>query len=414
MNGIYEIYKLDADGLRESLLLQYEELSGHLNRSKNSQFSLTGTCAGTVPLELGDRIALVRSTTQLFSGVVTELDMDCEDCGSGIKSWEASVEGDAVVLGWRYAFAAPDGAAPSDIQVSEDVYDKMPNDNNENSTRSALNRMLYYIRKHAGNNAHSSRRLLTVSEPDDNTRGTQGRSAYHIKKLSDVVKEIGGQDELFPVVSTNAAGTRVLTVPESRDRTETLVISPEFGNVAKWTRSQKYPKFNACWVISGVSTTQGTGGREIETRVWVYAEDTESVRKYGRIETVITKGDIKIVEADPDAPEVTPVSRAEVRKLLETEAQARLKEGAATEKWTVELLETNSCAFMDDWQLGDKVRCVIDGTSFNSVIETVEIKYSAGVESVSPAIGEVENGLYGDLYKMLNGIDRRLKTEEEK
>ena len=413
MNGIYEIYKLDKDGLRESLLQKYESLDAQLNRSKNSKVSISGICGDNVPLKLSDRIALVRNNTQLFSGVVTELQIECEDCENNIKSWEAGAEGDAVVLGWRYVFATSNNTAPGNIEVGEGVYDKLPNNNDENSTQSALNRMLYYIRKHAGNNAHATRRLLTVSQADDNTRGEQGRSAYHIRRLSDVISEIGKSDELYPQVSTNTAGTRILTVPEDRDLTTTLVISPEFGNVAGWSRSQKYPKFNACWVISGVYEEE-KDGKTTETRLWVYAEDSESVEKYGRIETVITKSDIKIVAADPDTPDVVPVTEAEARKLLEAEAKNQLKENAATEKWTVTLLETNSCAFMANWRLGDKVTCVIDGVKFESAIETVEIEYSNGVETVTPTIGDSERGLYGDLYKMINGIDKRLKTEEEK
>lgn len=414
MNAVYDIYKLDENGLRGELITRYTALDAQLNRSKTSQITLTGTCLGTVPLALADRIALVRNGTQIFSGLVTSQGISCGDCANNIKDWEAVIEGDSVVLGWRYVLASASGADPSGIQVGEDVYDKRPNNNVETSTRSALDRMLYYIRKHAGPAAHTSRRLVAVSEADDDTRGTQGRSAYHIKKLTDVIKEIGEPDELFPAVATNSSGDRVLTVPETRDRTEEVVVAPEFGNVQGWEVSRDYPKFNACWVISGVCTEDNGDETTTETRVWVYAEDEESVEKYGRIETVITKSDIRIVLEDPDKEDVVPVTEAEVRKLLEAEASAQLKDAAATEKWTVTMMETDTCRFMDDWKLGDRVKCVIDGTEFNSVIETVEISYAAGVEKVVPTIGETENGLYGDLIRMINGIDKRLKTEEEK
>ena len=270
--------------------------------------------------------------------------------------------------------------------------------------------MLYYIRKHAGPNAHSSRRLVTVAENDDNSRGEQGRSAYHIRALDNVVEEIGRDSSLRAVVATNRSGARVLTIPSPRDRTASVVVSPEFGNVAGWEKEEKYPKFNACWVISGTGETE-KNGRTYETRVWVYAEDSESVAKYGRIESVINKNDVKIVQEDEDTPAVT---KAEVRKLLEAEARSRLKDAAAVEKWTVTMMETDGCAFMDNWQLGDRVKCVINGLEFTSQIETVEIEYENGTEIVTPTIGGTENGLFGDLYKMLYGIDKRLKKEEEK
>lgn len=414
MNAIYEVYKLDKDGIRDSILTAYEKLDAQLNRSKTSQITLTGTCRGSAPLALADRVALVRNRPQLFSGVVTKLSVKCSDTENNIKSWEAVIQGDSVVLGWRYVFATNSGTAPASIDVSENVYDKLPDDNDEESTESALNRMLYYIRKHAGENAHSSRRLVTVSESDDADRGEQGRSAYHIKKLTNVLKEIGEPDELFPLVETNAAGTRVLTVPEVRDRTAEMVVAPEFGNVSDWEVVRKYPEFNACWVLSGVCSENNGDDTTTETRVWVYTEDEESIEKFGRIETVVTKNDIKIVPEDPNNEDVAPVTEAEVRVMLETEAAARLKEAAATEKWTITMMETDTCRFMDDWQLGDRVRCVIDGEAFDSVIETVQIRYENGVETVTPTIGEVETGLFGEFFKTLNGIDRRLKTEEEK
>ena len=156
MNAVYDIYKLDASGIRSELITRYTVLDGQLNRSKNSQFTITGVCIGDVPLKLSDRIEIARDCTQIFSGIVTDLRTSCEDCAHDIKTWEAQVEGDAVVLTWRYAFAASAGAEPANIEVAEDVYDKRPNNNNENSTQSALNRMLYYINKHAGQNAHES------------------------------------------------------------------------------------------------------------------------------------------------------------------------------------------------------------------------------------------------------------------
>ena len=39
------------------------------------------------------------------------------------------------------------------------------------------------------------------------------------------------------------------------------------------------------------------------TRVWVYAEDTESIRAYGRIETTVSKSDIKITVDNEETEE---------------------------------------------------------------------------------------------------------------
>ena len=413
MNGFYEIYKLTAEGIRDQLIGKYSVLDGELNWSKDSRFTITGTCIGTAPVMLSDRIAIVRNGAQLFSGIVTGMNTECEDTAHEISTWEAEVSGDEVVLSWRYVFATGNYTTPANIEVGEKVYDKLPNDNNEHNTQSALNRMLYYIRKHIGGNAATVRRMVTVAENDNNSRGEQGRSAYHIKGLSKVLSEIGKSSELFCKVSTDVNGARILTIPDPRDRTSAMIVSPEFGNVSGWSKEEGYPKFNAVWVLSGVHEIKNEDDTVTQQRVWVYAEDTESIARYGRIENVVTKSDIKIVDADPDDPEVIPVTSAEVTVMLTEEAQKQLQEADATLKWTVTMAENNACAFMDDWQLGDKVRCVIDGQSFDSIIETVQIHYENGIETVTPTVGEVETGLYGKLFETLSGIDERLKTEEE-
>ena len=413
MNGIYEVYKLNSAGVRDSLIDRYSALEGELNWSKNSSFTISGTCSGSVPVSLTDRIVITRNGMQIFTGIVTELLTDCADVENNIKTWQAIVSGDAIVLNWRYVFATGNNTAPANIEIAEDVYDKLPNNEDETSTRSALDRMLYYIRKHIGPNAAADRQLVTVSEADDDTRGDQGRSAYHIKQLSDVLSEIGDDSGLYCKVITNSSGARVLTIPDPRDRTEQLIISPEFGNVAEWRKEEAYPEFNAVWMLSGITSQKNEDETTTQTRVWVYAEDEDSIAKYGRIEKVVTKSDIKVVYEDPEKEDIVPVTEEEVRKLLEDEASRQLKENAATLKWTVTMMETNACAFMDDWILGDRVRCVIDGEYFDSLIETVSISYSAGIETVTPTIGEVETGLYGKLFKTLNGIDSRLKAKEE-
>lgn len=413
MNGIYEIYKLSSTGAIASLIDRYTSLEGELNWSKPGSFVISGTCIGSNPLALTDRIVINRNGTRLFTGIVTELTTDCTDVENNIKSWQAVISGDDIVLDWRCVFATGNNTAPASIEIAEDVYDKIPNDEDETSTRSALDRMLYYIRKHIGPNAAEDRRMVTVSATEDDTRGEQGRSAYHIKQLSDVLEEIGADSGLYCKVNTNSAGTRVLTIPDPRDRTADLVISPEFGNVAGWHREELYPEFNAVWMLSGITNKKNEDDTTTQTRVWVYSEDADSIAKYGRIEKVVTKSDIKVVYEDPEKEEVVPVTEEEVRKLLEDEAARQLKDNAAALKWTVTMMETNACAFMDNWILGDRVHCVIDGEAFDSQIETVAISYAAGLETVTPTIGEVETGIYGKLFKTLNGIDTRLKAKEE-
>lgn len=421
----YDIYKRrKSDGKRLVLIQNYEQLSLTLNWKKRSKFQINGEGVKTCPFDMGDYVAIFRNAEPIFSGIVKNVEVECKNVYAGTVEWTVSGEDDGVIFDWRIILTQNDTSTSfDDITFDGEVYDKCEAD--------AYTRMVHYIRNCFDQTKTKRERAIAgVTFPNPASvpgamRGDTALSAYRMKKLSDVLKEIGDEYNLYAQYQWNpATGEKVISIPTQRDRTGTIIISPQFGNVSKWSVSRTFPKFNAVWVCSGNYDEVVNEGQEDEqtysTRVWVYAEDTESIRAYGRIENTVSKSDIKITVDNEETEEDETLTEEEVIELLEEEARKQLQENGAKEKYQITLADTKNMHFMDDWKVGDLVKVIIDydeatgkPKSFTSTIETVSIKYKGLEEEVKPTIGEVEEGLFGQVFEMISGIDKRLQNEEE-
>lgn len=399
MNGEYQIFKRNREtGIRDTLIERFTGFSITLNWGEVSKFSIDGKTAGTVELEPGDGIVFYRNGELFFSGIIDQVEINCEDAGTGLKSWSADGCEDSIVFSRYIAFADP-----LEITFAADIVDKV--------SGYAWNRLLYYIRRNMGADALSYRKIGGLTLPAAQNKGAESESAYRYQALDQALKEIAGEDEdlLCPAfVWDPDTGAKSIEIRQQRDMTESIIIAPEFGNITTWTRTRALPKCNAVWVCSGTYPT----GEETEARIWIYQEDTVSTAKYGRFEKVVTKSDIKVAADDPETDEDETVTEEEVRTLLADEAKRTLKEEAAQEKFSGTMVETPEMQFMTDWRCGDLVSCIIDGERFTTTIRTVEVSYSNAFEEVKPTLGDNERGEFSEILKRLKGLDTRMSKEE--
>ena len=454
----YDVYKRDNNpksrtyGRKNILIQDYEKLSITLNWSKLSKFEMEGKSTTACPFSLGDRVVIFRTSSDVdmskpsaeatklvFAGIVDDIKIECKDVVSEIMEWSVSGKEDSVLLDWRVILTdngVGDGTVQdySDMTFEDKTYDKC-------ADKTAAERIIHYLRncfdveKTMKSRAIVGAEFPLIANIPSAKRGAIDTSSYRLKKLSEVLKEIsdevkdeetGEQNNLFVKYQWNpATGTKTFDIPLQTDKTRKIIIAPQFGNVARWSVSKTYPKFNAVWVCSGDYEEKENEGEENEetwtTRVWVYAEDAESIEKYGRIENVIVKSDIKITEDDENTEEDETLTADEVADMLSTEAIKALRENSAKEKYTIELAEIEGMHFMTDWECGDLVRCIIDydeetgkPKKFDATIETVNITYQNLEENVKPTIGDVEEGIFGDFFSMIAGLDIRLQSEEGK
>ena len=429
----YDIYRRNSKtGIRDYLIQDFSSLSLNLNYKKRSKFSLKGkTISGKCPLKLGDCISIFRNQKVLFSGVVTELEVNCSDVAVNTISWTASGEDDTIIFDWRIILTDNDKSKKfGQLTFDNDVYDKIRD--------WAYVRMTHYIencfktdrtikeRTIAGATfpPTTSAEIVKGVTKDGTVEAKKELSSFRYRKLSEVLKEIGESYNLFARYEwSSVTGGKKFTIPKQVDRTNSIIISPQFGNVSKWSVTRKYPKYNAVWVCSGdytetITLNKGTKDekeKNIVTRKWVYAEDTESVKKYGRIENLVTKSDIRITDDDPDTKKKDEtVTAEEVEEMLADEAIKLLQENSAKEKYSVTMVENEDMQFQKNWNCGDKVTVVIDNTKFTSTIESVEITFSDSEEKLKPTIGQEEEGMFGEIYELIFGLDKRLQSEEKK
>ncbi len=415
MNGEYKVYKRDAKGLLGDLIDNFTGLELTLKWGAVSKWTLDGVTVGTVPLTAGEGVCIYRNGVYFLGGIATEVSVTCSDPDAGVKQWTVTGEDDTAQLSRRMVLADP-----KTYSFGGDAYDT--------AEGFADARMIHYL-NNAGFEGTTRERQFAeeVFLPAPQQMGTEASSAYRSTALNRVLSEIGTDDSLYPTVTIDErTGQFRVRIPQPRDMTDTVIISPEFGNVGSWKRTEKPPKFNCVWVVSGDYS---------EGRVWVYAEDAESVSKYGRIETIVTRSDIAPMDpatetTDGTTTETTATDTTteaadgttteeeqgltvdEVKAVLTAEAQTQLKENGATVSYTIELMETRSLAFMDDWQTGDMVTAVIDGQKFVTQITEVKVTYQKGVETVSPTVGKSERGLFGRVFDLLDGLDRRITQKE--
>ena len=414
MNGEYKVYKRDAKGLLGDLISDFTGLELTLKWGTVSKWTLDGVTVGIVPLTAGESVCIYRNGVYFLGGIATEVSVTCSDPDAGVKQWTVTGEDDTAQLSRRMVLADPQTYA-----FGGDAYDT--------AEGFADARMIHYL-NNAGFEGTKRERWFAedVFLPASQQMGTEASSAYRTTALDRVLSEIGTDDSLYPTVTIDEhTGQFRVRIPQPRDMTDTVIISPEFGNVASWKRTEKPPNFNCVWVVSGDYS---------EGRVWVYAEDEESVKKYGRIETVVTRSDIAPMDetttdgttTETTAAETTTADTStdgttteeqgltvdEVKAVLTAEAQTQLKENGATVSYTIELMETRSLAFMDDWQTGDLVTAVIDGQKFTTQITEVKVTYQKGVETVKPTVGKSERGLFGRVFDLLDGLDKRITQKE--
>ena len=432
-------------GKRYELIENYKTLNITMNYSKQNKFSLKGNGVKKCPFEIGDTILIYRNTELLMTGIIKNTEIKCKDVITNTYEWDVDGVDESEIFSQRIILTDFDESKGfQDLTFDDEIYDKC---GKEDAEEYAYDRMIHYMRNCFDENlTQKGREIPGLQFPktssDDNIpeedRGEKGISAYRLKTLSTVLDEIGKKSNLYPqYVWDPISGRKEITIPIQRDlsgmdETKTydinklVVIAPEFGNVSKWSVKRSLPKFNAVWVCSNAYTEvvdvpkeewedpNSPETEEYETRVWVYAEDTESIRKYGRIEKFVSKSDIKITDDNEKTEEDETVTAEDAEKLLREEANQQLKDNAEKEKYSITFAPTDDLVFMQDWRCGDKVKVVIDGKEFASTIETVSISFSDQEERISATIGKVEESIFSDVFEMMGGIDKRLQVQEEK
>lgn len=379
----YTIHKRGADGKRGVIIDKYIALQIEQRWTEPSKFVITGKELTRVPLTIGDGVDIYRDGALFLTGVVDTAEESCDEMQHGIIDWTVTGRDITSLLERRLVLPDPVG-----LNFSEAVQDVM--------TDTVGNAIRRYVERNAGESAATGRRLgsltVDVAEPDEGNT-----YAYRLMTLDKVCAEIGA-GEAMPVIDWNPeTGDIELNVITRREKADTVIFSPVNGTITRWTKKKKLPKANALWAISG-------GDEQIVT----YTQHAQSIAAYGRFEGYI-KDSAQMQEATEEEPAVTA---EDVAAILENKSAEKLNKEAATESYSVDVCESPSLRFIEHWKCGDRVTCIIDGEEIVSTIESVSIFTSQTGERLSAKIGEVERGIFAELFEQIAELQEKVEVEQ--
>lgn len=383
----YTIYKRDDEGKRGQLIDKFTQLKIEQRWAEPSKWSITSVGLSRIPLDIGEGIIIYRNGELFFSGVVESADETSDETHQGIITWEAQGRDMSSLLERRLAL--PD---PINLQFGDTIQDVLVD-----SVEGAIRR---YVDRNAGATAMAvGRRIdgLIVDQISPDPAGDM--YAYRLKALDDVCAEIGAGEVIPEILWSPETGVMEFDVRQRRDKTVDVVFSPDYGNVLKWRKKKKLPKKNAIWAISG---DQG------ENQQVIFAKQDESINSFGRFEGYI-KDSVQMQEAKDGKPAVTA---DDVRSILTEKAAEEIRKNSATEIYSVDVREGVNTLFYADWQCGDRVTCVIDGDSFISTVDSVSITFTDDGEKVSATIGDIEKGIFADIFESISEVQKAIETEQ--
>ena len=268
---------------------------------------------------------------------------------------------DTAYLSMRDAWPVPSAAVAGDFATS--AYD----------TRSGAAETVIraYINYNAGPGAPVARQISGLTLDTDLGRGStvHGNARFDQMTTKDglgiiqVLANVGGIG--FKIIQSGTNLQLQFYVPS--DLTATVKLADELGTIADFTYSLDGPDLD-----SGGNFVVAGGQGEGTARTFVLGSDSASITKWGRIETF---------RDARDTSDATTLSE----RITDT-----LNSSAEKVSFQATLAQTDSLIYGRDFNIGDKVTCVIDGTSMTNIVQEVNIALDmSSAETVTPLVGSM-------------------------
>lgn len=306
-----------------------------------------GAAGSNLLFDDGAGLFVEQDGARLIAGPVRNIDRVFDGSGDRLR---VSGVSDCVLLQRRLAFPDPDG----DFSLQEfDV-----------RTGVASTVMREFVDVNAGLSAQADRRVLTLAADPVAGSVVTGRARFDL--LNDLLRQLAlaGGDLTFRVFD-DGENALVFEVAERRDLSDTVVFSPELGNVARFEFRVGVP--SATRVVVG-------GAGEGTARDFLVAD--EGVERFGVIEQFV---DARQASASDE------LAQATVEALADAGQPAQL---------LLEPLDTEAVRFGRDYRVGDVVTVEVDGVPVVDAIRQVRVTYDASGVTVAPSVsaaGEPES-----------------------
>lgn len=344
------------------------------NRTSDWQLELDGGSPGVDLLSLTGGLIVERDGATLFSGPVSGIVRKTE---GGRSTVTVSGVDDTVWLDRRLAVPVPSGP-PYTAAAYHTV----------NGVAETV--MRTYVNDNLGPGALAARRLERFALAADGLRGTTVKGSARFTSLLELLQglALAGGDIGFRIVQSGEA--LEFQVYQPADKTSTAVFSVEFGNLRGYEYQQTVPSATYAYVA---------GEGEGTARVIVEGGDAAAITDYGRFETFRDRRDTA------DVP------------TLEQQRSETLDEMQAKTALSISPIDTDAVTFGTDYNLGDRVKVVIDGVAIQDVVREVLLTVTSDRGSVlTPVLGTpgASSPRVPDLFDAVRRMARRVSFLERR
>lgn len=393
----YSIYLKTSAGLRGAYLNDITSVDITFRWNTVTKWTLTGSGLSACPLGKGAEIIIYRGESPFLSGYVTSIE-DSYNAVTGIYDWVVEGEDDLGKLARRVVYPDP---ADADVQVPGTVYSE---------TGNLTDLLLEAISANICYDAElTARRIVTLAAQVSDHAGDEVTITSEYDNLWTFVKK-QIEDRTFGIRSVWNGATGVSTIEfyTPHDVSSTVVFSVEAGSLSGWSRKRTAPKGNVI-LVTGVEITDeddnGTG--EYQT---VMVQDADSISQWGRRELRIKHSDIKpIIEKDDEGEIIYTEPWESVQEKLEQAALNDLIDNAAKDSYELQIVELDRMQYKVHWDLGDIVSVRVGDTEMTAPIMEIKISYQSGIETISPAIGELQRGELESIFNDLGALKENVK-----
>lgn len=355
----------------------FTKFTGKAEFNKPGAFTITTDLSNPkkdLLLTPGAGISLVRNGSVIFSGPIWRIAKSWKE---GQSKEELVVSGitDTGLLATRVVIPQPATTAPPYNVDSHHV-----------ETGAGSTVIWTYINEHLGPGARSGRAFGGVTMASDPATGTiiTGKGRYD--NLLEFVQELAIRAGNYGVEIVD----KVVTVYAPSDKTSTIVLSRDLGNLLSYKFSFRFPEANYIFLA---------GQGELTAREIVERQDSTSRSSFGTYEFFKDQRN-----------ESTTAN-------IQSIGDALLEELATQYSITVEPTEESGIKFQDDYKLGDKIQARIDGETFEHLIREVNIDITRERTSIKPVLGTVDtttNQMLNQLiFRDRRIFDRRLRQMEQ-
>lgn len=347
--GTWKLYARSAAMLRVAEVEDFSKLDAIPRFNDVGSWTLEmplGASGASDFLQDGSGLVVALDGAVQLSGPVLRRERDWDENGSILKL--AGVD-DSVWLSRRLAHPQPATAAPP---YSSSAYDV------RTGTCSTI--LLQYADVNAGPSALGARQVAGLSLAADPALGSSVTGRARWQNLLTLLQELalaGGG--LGFTIEQSGAGIQ-FSVYQPTDRTASVIFSPGLANLAAYSWSEEAAKANYVYVGASGETT---------TRILQEGQDSDSIARWGRVETFVDRRDTS------DATEINQAITDE------------LEQSAGPTGLTITPIDLPQMAYGTDYGLGDQVTAMLDGVAVQDVVREVRITLDQDGATVVPVIG---------------------------